>query len=85
VIGPRRAEPNLLVNEVYGIIHEAIISGDLPAGSRLKVRDLIVAARDNHAAAAAAISEASLVAATDRIKAKLTAHSGDESIALTHD
>jgi DNA-binding GntR family transcriptional regulator len=29
-----------LTDEVYGMIHEAIMNGDLPAGSRLKVRDL---------------------------------------------
>lgn len=36
----RRAEPTLLTDEVYAVIHEAIMNGDLPAGSRLKVRDL---------------------------------------------
>ncbi|MFF2315243.1 GntR family transcriptional regulator [Arthrobacter sp. NPDC058097] len=36
----QRAEPTLLTDQVYGMIHAAILSGDLPAGSRLKVRDL---------------------------------------------
>ena len=36
----RRAQPTLLTDEVYAMIHEAIMNGDLPAGSRLKVRDL---------------------------------------------
>jgi DNA-binding GntR family transcriptional regulator len=40
VVISRRAEPTLLTDEVYAMIHEAIMSGDLPAGSRLKVRDL---------------------------------------------
>lgn len=29
-----------MTDEVYAVIHEAIMNGDLPAGSRLKVRDL---------------------------------------------
>lgn len=36
----QRAEPTLLTDQVYAMIHAAILSGDLPAGSRLKVRDL---------------------------------------------
>ena len=36
----QRAEPTLLTDQVYAVIHAAILSGDLPAGSRLKVRDL---------------------------------------------
>jgi DNA-binding GntR family transcriptional regulator len=40
VVISRRAEPRLLTDEVYAMIHEAIMNGDLPAGSRLKVRDL---------------------------------------------
>ncbi|MEQ7739097.1 GntR family transcriptional regulator, partial [Escherichia coli] len=36
----KRAEPTLLTDQVYAMIHAAILSGDLPAGSRLKVRDL---------------------------------------------
>jgi DNA-binding GntR family transcriptional regulator len=30
----------LLTDQVYSMIHEAIMNGDLPAGSRLRVRDL---------------------------------------------
>lgn len=33
-------EPKLLTDQVYRIIRQAIINGELPAGSRLKVRDL---------------------------------------------
>jgi DNA-binding GntR family transcriptional regulator len=33
-------EPRLLTDQVYEMIHKAIISGELPAGFRLKVRDL---------------------------------------------
>lgn len=36
----KRAEPTLLTDQVYEMIHAAILSGELPAGSRLKVRDL---------------------------------------------
>ncbi|MHC6231955.1 GntR family transcriptional regulator [Arthrobacter sp. MMS24-T111] len=36
----QRAEPTLLTDQVYSMIRAAILSGDLPAGSRLKVRDL---------------------------------------------
>lgn len=36
----KRAEPALLTDQVYATIHEAILSGDLPAGSRLTVREL---------------------------------------------
>ncbi|HKU11226.1 GntR family transcriptional regulator [Sinomonas sp.] len=36
----RRAEPALLTDQVYETIHEAILNGDLPAGSRLTVREL---------------------------------------------
>ena len=36
----RRAEPTLLTDQVYAAIHEAIMNGELPAGSRLRVRDL---------------------------------------------
>ena len=35
-----RLEPTLLTDQVYAILHEAIMSGDLPAGSRLRIRDL---------------------------------------------
>jgi DNA-binding GntR family transcriptional regulator len=40
VVISRRAEPKLLTDQVYSMIHEAIMNGDLPAGSRLRVRDL---------------------------------------------
>jgi DNA-binding GntR family transcriptional regulator len=33
-------KPTLLTDQVYEVIHQAIISGELPAGSRLRVRDL---------------------------------------------
>jgi DNA-binding GntR family transcriptional regulator len=33
-------KPTLLTDQVYAVLHEAIISGELPAGSRLRVRDL---------------------------------------------
>jgi DNA-binding GntR family transcriptional regulator len=36
----KRLEPTLLTDQVYAVLHEAIISGELPAGSRLRVRDL---------------------------------------------
>ncbi len=36
----RLAEPQLLTDQVYAMLHQAIINGDLPAGSRLRVRDL---------------------------------------------
>jgi DNA-binding GntR family transcriptional regulator len=37
---PRLEEPSLLTDRVFTAIHEAIMSGDLPAGARLRVRDL---------------------------------------------
>ena len=37
---PKRAEPSLLTDQVYSALHEAIMNGDLPAGSRLRIRDL---------------------------------------------
>jgi DNA-binding GntR family transcriptional regulator len=37
---PRLAQPALLTDRVFDIIHGAIMSGDLPAGTQLKVRDL---------------------------------------------
>jgi DNA-binding GntR family transcriptional regulator len=40
VVISRRAEPTLLTDQVYSMIHEAIMNGELPAGSRLRVRDL---------------------------------------------
>lgn len=36
----KRLEPTLLTDQVYAVLHQAIISGELPAGSRLRVRDL---------------------------------------------
>ena len=36
----RLEEPSLLTDRVFTAIHEAIMSGDLPAGARLRVRDL---------------------------------------------
>lgn len=35
-----RAEPSLLTDRVFDAIHEAIMNGELPAGTQLKVRDL---------------------------------------------
>ena len=32
--------PTLLTDQVYATLHAAIISGELPAGSRLRIRDL---------------------------------------------
>jgi DNA-binding GntR family transcriptional regulator len=40
VILAKRLQPTLLTDQVYAVLHEAIISGELPAGSRLRVRDL---------------------------------------------
>ena len=36
----RRAEPTLPTDQVYAATHEAIMNGELPAGSRLRVQDL---------------------------------------------
>lgn len=36
----RLEEPSLLTDRVFTAIHEAIMSGELPAGARLRVRDL---------------------------------------------
>ena len=33
-------EPQLLTDQVYAMLHQAIINGELPVGSRLRVRDL---------------------------------------------
>jgi DNA-binding GntR family transcriptional regulator len=33
-------QPTLLADQVYDVLHEAIISGELPAGSRLRIRDV---------------------------------------------
>jgi DNA-binding GntR family transcriptional regulator len=40
VIPGKRLKPTLLADQVYVILHEAIISGELPAGSRLRIRDV---------------------------------------------
>jgi DNA-binding GntR family transcriptional regulator len=32
--------PTLLADQVYDVLHKAIISGELPAGSRLRIRDV---------------------------------------------
>jgi DNA-binding GntR family transcriptional regulator len=36
----RRLEPTLLTDQVYAVLHEAIISGELPGGTRLRIRDV---------------------------------------------
>ena len=36
----KRLTPTLLTDQVYAVLHEAIMSGELPAGSRLRIRDL---------------------------------------------
>ena len=36
----KRLTPTLLTDQVYAALHEAIMSGELPAGSRLRIRDL---------------------------------------------
>ncbi|MDH6288530.1 GntR family transcriptional regulator [Rhodococcus opacus] len=36
----KRAETSLLTDQVYETMHEAIMNGDLPAGSRLRIRDI---------------------------------------------
>jgi DNA-binding GntR family transcriptional regulator len=36
----KRAETSLLTDQVYETIHEAIMNGDLPAGARLRIRDI---------------------------------------------
>lgn len=33
-------QPTLLADQVYDVLHNAIISGELPAGSRLRIRDV---------------------------------------------
>ena len=35
-----RAEPSLLTDQVYAMIREAILKGEMPAGTRLRIRDL---------------------------------------------
>lgn len=36
----KRLTPTLLTDQVYAALHDAIMSGELPAGSRLRIRDL---------------------------------------------
>jgi DNA-binding GntR family transcriptional regulator len=36
----RSLQPQLLADQVYDVLHDAIISGELPAGSRLRIRDV---------------------------------------------
>jgi DNA-binding GntR family transcriptional regulator len=36
----KRVDRTLLADQVYAVLHEAIISGELPAGYRLRVRDV---------------------------------------------
>ena len=36
----RLGEPSLLTDQVFSAIHEAIMSGGIPAGARLRIRDL---------------------------------------------
>ena len=36
----KRVQPTLLADQVYAVLHEAIISGELPAGHRLRIRDI---------------------------------------------
>jgi DNA-binding GntR family transcriptional regulator len=36
----KRVQPTLLTDQVYAVLHEAIISGELPAGYRLRIRDI---------------------------------------------
>jgi DNA-binding GntR family transcriptional regulator len=40
VVVSRLEEPSLLTDRVFSAIHGAIMSGELPAGARLRVRDL---------------------------------------------
>lgn len=40
MILPKLEEPTLLADQVYATLHAAVINGDLPAGSQLKIRDL---------------------------------------------
>ena len=37
---PKPVQPTLLADQVYDVLHKAIISGELPAGSRLRIRDV---------------------------------------------
>jgi DNA-binding GntR family transcriptional regulator len=40
VIVYTRVEPTLLADKVHAVLHAAIMSGELPAGSRLRIRDI---------------------------------------------
>ncbi len=40
MILPKLAEPTLLADQVYATLHEAIVNGELVAGTQLKVRDV---------------------------------------------
>ena len=40
VLNEAAAEPKLVADQVYARLSDAIFSGELPAGSRLRVRDL---------------------------------------------
>lgn len=35
-----RVEPTLLADKVHAVLHDAIMSGELPAGSRLRIREI---------------------------------------------
>ena len=35
-----RVEPTLMADQVYGVLRDAIMSGELPGGARLRVRDV---------------------------------------------
>jgi DNA-binding GntR family transcriptional regulator len=37
---PKVAAPSLMTDQVFAVIHEAIMSGQLPAGYRLRIRDI---------------------------------------------
>ncbi|MFC9832996.1 GntR family transcriptional regulator [Rhodococcus sp. NPDC127530] len=37
---PQKVEPTLLTDQVYSMIHQSIMNGDMPAGTRLRIRDL---------------------------------------------
>ena len=37
---PAPLQPTLLADQVYDVLREAIINGDMPAGSRLRIRDV---------------------------------------------
>jgi DNA-binding GntR family transcriptional regulator len=37
---PKLGKPTLLTDQVYAVLHKAIVSGELPAGARLRIRDI---------------------------------------------